>query len=58
MVDTAAAYQNEEAIGEAIAMSGIPREEIVIVDKIHPKDYYYEGATIASVETSLKKLKV
>lgn len=30
----------------------------MIVDKIHPKDFYTSGATIQSVEQSLEKLKV
>ena len=52
------AYKNEEAVGEAITLGGVPREEIVIIDKIHPRDYYTAGATIQSVEKSLEKLKV
>lgn len=28
LIDTAAAYQNEEAVGAAIAKSGVPREEL------------------------------
>ena len=58
LIDTATAYNNEEAIGEAILLSEVPREEIVIVDKIHPKDMFFEGATIESVDDSLRKLKV
>ncbi len=58
LFDTAVAYKNEEAIGDAIAISEVPREEIVIVDKIHPKDFYTASATITSVEQSLEKLKV
>ena len=30
----------------------------MIVDKIHPKDFYTSGATIESVEQSIEKLKV
>ena len=52
------AYKNEESIGEAIAISEIPREEIVIVDKIHPRDFYAPGATLKSVKQSLEKLQV
>lgn len=52
------AYKNEKAIGEAVRMNGIPRDEIVIVDKVHPKDIYIEGATIKAVEQSLRTMKV
>ena len=33
LIDTAAAYQNEAAVGEAIKESGIAREEIFITSK-------------------------
>ena len=34
LIDTAAAYFNEEAVGTAIAGSGIPREELFITTKL------------------------
>lgn len=58
LIDTAVAYKNEEAIGEAIVLSGVPRHEVFIVDKIHPQDIYIEGATVKAVDQSLEKLKV
>lgn len=33
LIDTAAAYQNEEAVGTAIQKSGVPREEIFVTTK-------------------------
>mgnify|MGYP000876988995 FL=1 len=51
LIDTAAAYFNEEAVGAAIAKSGVPREELFITTK----DASYEGAKKA-IDTSLKKL--
>jgi 2,5-diketo-D-gluconate reductase A len=33
-LDTAAAYQNEEAVGRAIASSGIPRSELFVTTKL------------------------
>ncbi|MER2047957.1 MAG: aldo/keto reductase [Solibacillus sp.] len=58
-IDTAAVYQNEEGVGEAIreAMkeTGISREELFITSKVWNTDLGYEE-TLAAYETSLKKL--
>lgn len=54
-IDTAAAYQNEEAVGRAIKRSGIPREELFITTKLWISNVSYEGAKNAFLE-SLKKL--
>ena len=55
LIDTAAAYGNEEAVGRAIKRSGIPREEIFVTTKLWVSDVNYEKAKLA-FETSLKKL--
>ncbi len=55
LIDTAAAYRNEEAVGRAIAKCGVPREELFITTKLWVQDASYEGAK-AAIETSLKKL--
>lgn len=55
LIDTAAAYMNEEVVGSAIAKSGIPREELFIATKLWIQDAGYENAKKA-FETSLKKL--
>ncbi|HIS51929.1 MAG TPA: aldo/keto reductase [Candidatus Onthomonas avicola] len=55
LIDTAAAYMNEEAVGKAIAKCGVPREELFITTKLWVQDASYEGAKQA-IETSLKKL--
>jgi 2,5-diketo-D-gluconate reductase A len=55
LIDTAAAYMNEEAVGKAIQRSGVPREELFITTKLWVQDASYEGAKQA-FETSLKKL--
>ena len=44
LIDTAAAYFNEEAVGAAIRKSGIPREELFITTKLWVSDTGYEGA--------------
>lgn len=55
LIDTAAAYQNEEAVGQAIAKSDIKREEIFVTSKLWVSDFTYERAK-AGIETSLNKL--
>ena len=56
MIDSAQAY-NEEHVGFALKESGVPREEVFIVSKVHPRFLGYEE-TLKSVEESLKKLQV
>lgn len=55
LIDTAAAYQNEEAVGAAIAKSGVPREKLFITTKLWVQDISYEAAGTA-FERSLQKL--
>ncbi|MGI6262678.1 MAG: aldo/keto reductase [Succiniclasticum sp.] len=55
LIDTAAAYGNEEAVGEAIRESGIPRDELFITTKLWVQDASYEKAKKA-IQTSLQKL--
>lgn len=55
LIDTAAAYMNEEAVGKAIAKCGVAREELFITTKLWVQDASYEGAKSA-IETSLKNL--
>lgn len=39
LIDTAASYTNEDAVGEAVQKCGIPREELWITSKIWPDEY-------------------
>lgn len=55
LLDTAAAYGNEETVGRAIRKSGIPREEIFVTSKLWVQDYGYEKGK-AGLEQSLEKL--
>jgi 2,5-diketo-D-gluconate reductase A len=57
LIDTAAAYMNEEAVGNAIVKSGIPREELFITTKLWIQDAGYDTAKKA-FEKSLKKLQL
>ena len=44
LIDTAAAYENEEAVGRAIRRCGVPREELFVTTKLWVTDTSYEGA--------------
>jgi 2,5-diketo-D-gluconate reductase A len=57
LIDTAAAYQNEEAVGRAIKRSGVPREELFITTKLWIQDAGYES-TKKAFATSLEKLQL
>ena len=55
LIDTAAAYSNEESVGRAIKKSNVKREEIFVTTKFLPADSGYEKAKRAC-EASLKNL--
>lgn len=57
LIDTAAAYFNEEAVGRAIAKSGIKREDLLVTTKWWIQDAGYDNAKKA-FEVSLKKTRV
>ena len=57
LIDTAAAYGNEEAVGRAIAKCGVPREELFLTTKLWVQDASYAGAKKA-IGVSRKKLGV
>lgn len=44
LIDTAAAYGNEEAVGRAIAACGVPREELFVTTKLGTSNQGYETA--------------
>ena len=54
-IDTAAVYKNEEAVGKAIAASGIPRDELFVTTKVWISDAG-EDAARAAFERSSEKL--
>lgn len=55
LIDTAASYMNEEAVGQAIKEASVPREELFITTKLWVQDASYEKAKKA-IQTSLDKL--
>jgi len=57
LIDTAASYMNEDAVGRAIRRSGVPREDLFITTKLWIQSNGYEGTKIA-FEKSLKRLQL
>jgi len=57
LIDTAASYQNEEAVGNAIKKSSVAREELFITTKLWIQSNGYQD-TKKAFEVSLKKLQL
>lgn len=57
LIDTAAAYFNEGAVGEAVRQSGVPRDEIFVTTKLWVQDFGYEKAKKA-IDTCLTNLNL
>jgi 2,5-diketo-D-gluconate reductase A len=55
LIDTAAAYGNEDGVGKALANSGIPRDELFVTTKLWNADHEYDDA-LRAADTSLSKL--
>jgi diketogulonate reductase-like aldo/keto reductase len=55
LIDTAAAYRNEEEVGEGIRQSGIDRSELFVTTKLFLADYGYEKA-LHAFDASMAKL--
>jgi diketogulonate reductase-like aldo/keto reductase len=53
-IDTAQAYGNEESVGRALRESGVPREEVFVTTKFHPR----RDDPAAEAEGSLRRLGV
>lgn len=54
LIDTAAKYENEEAVGKGILESGISREEIIVTTKIWRENLGYDKTKIAFEESRTK----
>ena len=57
LIDTAASYLNEEAVGRAIKSCGVPREELFVTTKLWIQDAGYES-TKKAFEKSLQRLQL
>jgi 2,5-diketo-D-gluconate reductase A len=56
-IDTAASYQNEEAVGRGLHHSGVAREKLFVTTKLWIQRNGYEG-TLRAFENSLKRLQL
>src|SRR4029079_12757703 len=57
LIDTAASYMNEEAVGKAIKASNVARQDVFITTKLWIQSDGYQG-TKKAFESSLKKLQL
>ncbi|WBL72894.1 aldo/keto reductase [Serratia liquefaciens] len=57
LIDTAASYQNETQVGNALKQSGVEREALFVTTKLWLQDTHYEGAK-AQFERSLNRLQL
>jgi diketogulonate reductase-like aldo/keto reductase len=53
-IDTAQAYGNEQSVGQGLRDSGVPRDQVFVTTKFHPR----ESDPVAEVERSLERLGV
>ncbi|MDS1272621.1 aldo/keto reductase [Lipingzhangella sp. LS1_29] len=56
-IDTAAAYGNERGVGQAIAESGVPREELFVTSKLWNSEQGYDR-TLRAFDATLERLKL
>jgi len=57
LIDTAASYKNEEAVGRALRTSGVPRGELFVTTKLWVQDAGYER-TLQAIDKSLQRLQL
>ena len=57
LIDTAASYRNETAVGEAIRASGVPRKELFVTTKLWIQDAGYEK-TLRAFDKALARLQL
>lgn len=57
LIDTAASYMNEAAVGKGIINSGVAREELFVTSKVWVQDNGYEN-TLKAIDNSLRRLQL
>jgi len=57
LIDTAAAYQNEAAVGEGVRAAGLPRDEVFVTTKLWNTHHDYDEA-LRAFDKSLQRLKM
>ncbi len=55
LIDTAASYRNEEAVGRGLRRCGVPRDQLFVTTKLWVEDVGY-ARTQAAIDTSLRRL--
>ncbi|WP_175920038.1 aldo/keto reductase [Burkholderia pyrrocinia] len=55
LIDTAASYKNEEAVGRGLKRCGVPRDQLFVTSKLWVEDAGYERARVA-IDKSLRRL--
>lgn len=54
-IDTAAAYGNEEGVGQALRRSGLPRDELFVTSKLRNPDQGYDS-TLRAFDATMERL--
>src|SRR3954471_16271356 len=57
LIDTAASYMNEAAVGKGIRSGAVPREQLFVTSKLWVQDTGYER-TLKSIDDSLRRLQL
>ena len=57
LIDTAASYMNEEAVGQGLRASGVPREQLFVTSKLWVQEAGYER-TQQAIDKSLRRLRL
>lgn len=57
LIDTAASYMNEAAVGQGLGASGVPREQLFVTSKLWVQETGYER-TQQAIDKSLRRLKL
>lgn len=57
LIDTAASYKNEEAVGRGLKRAGVPRDQLFVTSKLWVEDAGYER-TLKAIDKSLSRLQL
>jgi len=57
LIDTAASYMNEEAVGKGLKNCGVPRDQLFVTSKLWVQDTGYQN-TLAAIDKSLRRLQL
>ena len=57
LIDTAASYMNEEAVGKGLRSSGVPRDQLFVTSKLWVQETGYER-TQQAIDKSLRRLQL